>query len=125
MKVEFAIIFLLLIITAIVTAVFFKSGDSSLAGAIILAFVISFIYMAIGFISTSKAFSKPTTLFYRLFFGGLAVRFLFFLATLFIVYKYTTVSIFAFALSFMMFYVIFQGLEIRYIWRKLEQQKIK
>lgn len=125
MKIERTLLFFLLVIAVIVTTSLFLSGNPALAGAIILAFVISFVYIGIAFISTSKAFARSSASFYRLFFGGLVIRFIFFIATLFVVYKFTSISILAFAISFILFYVIFQGFEIRYIWKKLDHQKLK
>jgi len=125
MKFEIAFLVVIGIIVAIASAVLFRSGNTAMASAVILGFVASSAYMLIGFFSTIKAFDKPAASFYRLFFGSLSIRFLFFLATLFVIYKFTPVSVLSFAVFFILFYVIFQGLEIRYIWQKLERQKLK
>lgn len=123
MKINAAIVAITFLAIIASTVVLYANGKATLALAIDVGFLTSFVYIIIGFVSISKSFGKSTTAFYRFFFGGLAIRFILFLATLLILFKYSTISIAVFGLSFIFFYVIFQTLEIRFIWQKLENQK--
>jgi len=125
MKIDAVIILLLIIVVIIASASLFILDHAPLAIAIDIGFITSLVYILIGFFSIYRSFGKPSTIFYRSFFGGLAIRFLLFLATLFILYKFSSISVSIFTLSFIAFYVVLQGLEIRYVWQKLENQKLK
>ncbi len=113
-----AVIFLV----AVATVALLKFGFTALASAIIGGFTASFLYILIGYLSIRKAFAKPAVKFYRLFFGGLAVRFLLFIMTLVLIHRFVNIPIFGFILSFIGFYIVFQILEMHFIWQKLEKR---
>ena len=113
-----AVIFLV----AVATVALLKFGFTSLASAIVGGFTASLLYILIGYISIQKAFAKPAVKFYRLFLGGLAVRFLLFIITLVLVYRFVNIPIFGFILSFIGFYIVFQIFEMHLIWQKLEKR---
>ena len=125
MKIDAFIIILVIISVIIVSASLFILGHSTLARAINVAFITSLVYSLIGYVTTFRSFNKESTVFYRTFFAGLAVRFVLFIITIVLIYKFTEISIAVFGISFVLFFIIFQGLEIHILWQKLERQKLK
>ncbi len=93
------------------------------AVTIAVGFCISFIYIVLAYFTIRQAFKKSTTAFYRFFFVGMALRFIFFLLCLFIIYKMTSLPIVGFVVAFMVFYVIFQIFEARLVLLEIKKQK--
>ncbi len=122
-KIDVLLIAFVLISVVACTSLFYSSGSPLLATAIATGFISSLIYIVIGFASIYNAFDKTSIVFYRMFLGGLAVRFLLFIITLIYIYKCTSIPIIAFVISFILSYIFFQTVEIRLVWQKLEKQK--
>lgn len=125
MKIDVLILIIVFVSVVLGSASLFILGHSSLAIAIDIAYAAGIVYSLIGFWTVFRSFHKPSAVFYRAFFTGLAIRFVLFLVTLIYIYKFTEISIAVFGISFVLFFVLFQGLEIHILWQKLERQKSK
>ena len=125
MKIDVILIALILISVPIGITALLSLGYHATAQAISVGAVASVVYIVIGFVSMLKSFGKPSTTFYKIFFIALAARFILFIVTLYIIHKYTSISIAVFGISFTIFYILFQSFEIRFMWKRLESQKTK
>lgn len=101
----------------------FYAGKTDILTEVSVGIFASYVMVVFNYFNSRHAFVKSTTKFYRAIFGGMAVRFLFFIAILFVIHKFTTLSLAGFILSFVMSYVIFQIFEIRFIVNQLKKQK--
>ncbi len=63
-----------------------------------------------------------TDRFYRLLLGGMAVRFLFFIAVLFLIKNIKSLSLAEFVLFFVLYYLLLQAAEIQSIYQRLKQR---
>jgi hypothetical protein len=88
-----------------------------------IGLLVSYTMVVFSYFNSRHAFVKSTPQFYRAIFGGMAIRFIFFIAVLFVIYKFTSLSLAAFILSFVVSYVVFQIFEIRFIVNQLKKQK--
>lgn len=126
MKGDRSLIFTLFIMIALLlgaTIPLIVMGLWNWAVTIAVGFFISFVYIVLAYYTIRFAFGKSAKTFYRVMFGGMAFRFLFFLLCLFIVYKLTPLPITGFVVAFMVFYVIFQIFEARLVLREMKRQK--
>ncbi len=73
-----------------------------------------------GFLINRRAYGMPTG-FYRLIFGGMAGRFVFFILAMVIIYKFTDWSPATFIVAFALFYAVLQGIEIRFLTRQFKK----
>jgi hypothetical protein len=115
------LIMVALLLGATIPLILLELNDWAITIAV--GFFISFVYIVLAYFTIRQAFGKSTRDFYRIMFGGMAFRFLFFLLCLFIVYKMTSLPIIGFVLAFMVFYVIFQIFEARLVLREMKKQK--
>lgn len=83
---------------------------------------VSLLMIVVSYLISRRAIDQSTAQFYRLIFGGMAGRFLFFIAALFVIFKWTDWSLAGFIISFAMFYAVLQILEIMFITKQLRQK---
>ncbi|RQW02567.1 hypothetical protein EH223_12090 [candidate division KSB1 bacterium] len=100
-------------------------GLTQWAVTVIFGFFISFAYIIFSYMTMRHAFHKSSSIFYRALFGGMAIRFIFFLLSLFFVFRFTRLPIAGFVLSFILFYVIFQFFEARIVLNEIGKSKDK
>lgn len=90
---------------------------------ILLGFLTSFSIFISGFAATNWAFKRSMKAFMGVVLGGMFVRFLIIGAILLLLIQFTDIHIFAFVLSFFIFYIIYQFYEIRFINLRLSKGK--
>mgnify|MGYP005845898453 CR=1 FL=1 len=111
-----------LLLLGIAVLVLFFAKRLDLFVETVASLTVSLLLIVVSYSVSRRAFDRSTAQFYRLIFGGMAGRFLFFMAALFIVFKWTDWSLAGFVISFAMFYAVLQILEIMFITRQLRQK---
>jgi len=90
---------------------------------IILGYVVSLLIFILGFISINWAFNKSLKIFMAIVLGGMFFRFILIAMALFLFIRFTDIHILYFILSFVIFYLIYQVYEIRFINMRLSKGK--
>ncbi|RMD92934.1 MAG: hypothetical protein D6813_05015, partial [Calditrichaeota bacterium] len=75
------------------------------------------------FYSIKWAFNKSLSVFYSVILGGMGLRFLFLLITMFLIWKFTRIPFTGFVISLVGFYITLQIFEVRYIQKELKLKK--
>lgn len=83
--------------------------------AIILSGVLSVINIIISFVIFILSYDEDINGFMKKYFGGMGLRLLFLLLSIFLVLKLMRIDIFVFILSLFVLYFIFQSIEIYFI----------
>ena len=107
------------------TAPVYFLGGTSVLKAVIIGYILSLGNITLGYFSIRWSFRKSAKIFYLVIFGGLAVRFIIFFMMLFLIVKFTSLSVTGFAFSFIVFYVFLQYQEIRFINDELKASQKK
>ncbi len=82
---------------------------------IISGYLASLILFLLGFISVNWSFKKPLKTFMSIVIGGILVRLVIISILIFIILRYTELSVVYFIMSFVFFYIIYQFFEFRFI----------
>lgn len=98
-------------------------GGTGYLMAALLSYVLSLFIVIISYGSIRRTFSKSPKVFYSTVFIGMAIRFFLFIAALYIVFKFTNLPILGFVITFMLFYIIFQILEVKLVVKELNQKR--
>ena len=112
----------ILLVIAIISVSFF--GASHLIGAVFYGYLVSLVNILFSFYSIKWAFNKPNSTFFAVVLGGMGARFLVLIAALFFVWKFTQISLTAFIVSLVAFYLTLQFFEIKYIQKQLKIRKV-
>ena len=112
----------ILLVVSLVPVLYF--GNSRMAWGVFYGYLVSLANILFAFFSIKWAFSKSTKTFFAVVVGGMGVRFLILIVTMFIVWKFVQVPLSAFALSLVLFYLTLQIFEIRFIQKELQSKKI-
>lgn len=118
-------LFAMLCILAGATIPLLALGLVQWAVAVFIGFLVSFAYIIFAYMTIRHAFHDSGRLFFRCFFAGMAIRFFFFLLSLFFIYQYTRLPIEGFVLSFMLFYIILQLFEAGMVLTEIKESKVK
>jgi len=111
-----------LLVVSLVPVIYF--GNTRIAWGVFYGYLVSLVNILFAFFSIKWAFNKSTKTFFAVVVGGMGVRFLILIVTMFIVWKFVEVPLSAFALSLVLFYLTLQIFEIRFIQRELQSKKI-
>lgn len=112
----------ILLVVSLIPVLYF--GNSRLAWGVFYGYLVSLVNILFAFFSIKWAFNKSTKTFFAVVVGGMGVRFLILIVTMFIVWKFVEVPLSAFALSLVAFYLTLQIFEIRFIQKELQSKKI-
>jgi hypothetical protein len=83
--------------------------------ALIVSGILGTVNIVISFIILTVSYDKDIKGFMVNYFGGMGIRLLFLLLTIFLILKFMQIDIFVFILSLFVLYFVFQTLEIYYI----------
>ena len=83
---------------------------------------LSFLIIVLSYFSLQRAFKRDSGRFYRSIISGMAIRFVIFLLIVFNIHRSTNLSLTGFIISFVLFYVLFQWIEIRFIVSELKKK---
>ena len=83
--------------------------------ALIVSGILGTVNIVISFIILTVSYDKDIKGFMVNYFGGMGIRLLFLLLTIFLILKFMRIDIFVFILSLFVLYFVFQTLEIYYI----------
>ena len=83
--------------------------------ALIVSGILCTVNIVLSFIILIAAYDKDIKGFMVQYFGGMAIRLLFLLLSIFLILKFSRIDIFVFILSLFVLYFIFQMLEIYFI----------
>ena len=89
--------------------------DTTQNTALIVSGILGTVNIVISFIILTVSYDKDIKGFMVNYFGGMGIRLLFLLLTIFLILKFMRIDIFVFILSLFVLYFIFQTLEIYYI----------
>jgi hypothetical protein len=89
--------------------------DTTQNTALIVSGILGTVNIVISFIILTVSYDKDIKGFMVNYFGGMGIRLLFLLLTIFLILKFMRIDIFVFILSLFVLYFIFQILEIYYI----------
>ncbi len=93
--------------------------------SVLLGYLTSVVSIIAGYYSLQWAFNKNAKTFYIVLYGGMALRFLLFIAIMFVLYLFFPEwSLTAYVISFVVFYVLMQIFEINIINRELKRNKL-
>ncbi|NIA31570.1 MAG: hypothetical protein GWP06_16890 [Actinobacteria bacterium] len=98
-------------------------GGASIAKAVLSGYIFSLFNIIFSYVSISWSFSKNSKIFFKTIYAGMALRFSGFILVLFIIYKFTKISLIAFIISFMIFYIFLQYYEIKLVNKQMQNQK--
>jgi hypothetical protein len=90
----------------------------------LLSYVSSLAIVLFSYGSIRYTFSKSAKVFYTAIFVGMVLRFFVFLVVLYIVYKFSNLPILGFVVTFMLFYIIFQIQEVKFVVKELNQKRV-
>lgn len=93
---------------------------SDLMTSVAVGYGVSLFNMIASFFSLKWAFRKSNTIFFRTVVGGLFLRFAVIAGVLFGVWNFTRLDPIAFVVSMMLFYIIMQIFEIKFIYQELK-----
>ena len=91
--------------------------------ATLLSYALSFFIILFSYASIRWAFNKGTKVLYTTLYAGMAIRFIVFIVTLYLVYKFTELPLITFALVFMLFYLVLQIQEVKLVTHELRLLK--
>jgi len=111
---------IVLLILTLIFVCFLLEGDKSVE--IVTGYLVSFFIFMCGFFSIQWAFEKSLKVFMITVLGGMFLRFVLIAIALFLLMRYTGLQVFYFILSFVVFYIIYQAFEIRFINMRLSQK---
>ena len=89
--------------------------DTTQNTALIVSGILGTVNIVISFIILTVSYDKDIKGFMVNYFGGMGIRLLFLLLTIFLILKFMRIDIFVFILSLFVLYFVFQILEIYYI----------
>lgn len=89
----------------------------------VLGYLISLFIFILGFIAINWAFKRSMKAFMGVVLGGMFVRVVLIGGTLFLLIQFTNIHIFSFVLAFLVFYIISQFYEIKFIHSRLSKGK--
>lgn len=99
------------------------SGRDDLIMAVVYGFFVSLINIASAFFSIKWAFDKPLRTFFAVVLGGMGIRMLVLATALFFVWKFTQIPLIGFIVSLVIFYLLLQFIEIRFVQKSLADRK--
>ncbi len=91
--------------------------------AVVYGFFVSLINIASAFFSIKWAFDKPLRTFFAVVLGGMGIRMLVLATALFFVWKFTQIPLIGFIVSLVIFYLLLQFIEIRFVQKSLADRK--
>jgi len=100
----------------------FHYGYSESANSLVLGFMLSAVLFSSGYYSIKWAFRRKGKLFYTIILGGMFFRLVIFITTLILITYVWHLPVVGFVGSFMMFYIIFQIFEIRFVKKELQNK---
>lgn len=95
--------------------------NENLISEIVYGYAVSLFIFILGFLSINWAFNRSLKTFMAIVLGGMFVRFLLIAVALFLFMRFTDIQIFYFIFSFVIFYLIYQFYEIRFINMRLSK----
>jgi len=110
--------FILFVLFLIILQFIFKVNKSI---EISLGYSISLFIFILGFVSINWSFNRSLKTFMGVILGGMFLRFVLIGIALFLLIQHTNIHTFSFVLSFLVFYIIYQFYEIRFINMRLSK----
>ena len=99
------------------------AGKDDLIVGVAGGFAVSLLNISFAYFSLAWAFDKPVKTFFAVVLGGMGIRVAILGAALFFVWKFSLAPLGGFIVSLVVFYLILQIIEIRFIQRSLANRK--
>lgn len=117
------ILFATLVLFAIGIIPSYYWGGASIGNAVLLGYLISLFNIVFSYVSITWSFGKSSKTFFKMIYAGMGIRLIGFILALFIIYKFTKISLLAFVISFMIFYIFLQYYEIKLVNKQMQNSK--
>lgn len=103
----------ILILLTVLVLYYFQKGNYKTE--IILGYLGSLVIFTLGFVSIVWSIRRSLKTFMSIVFGGIVVKFLLLAVLTYLIMKHTNLDIFYFIITFVVFYILYQFSEFRFI----------
>lgn len=103
----------ILILLTVLVLYYFQKGNYKTE--IILGYLGSLVIFTLGFVSIVWSIKRSLKTFMSIVFGGIVVKFLLLAVLIYLIMKHTNLDIFYFIITFVVFYILYQFSEFRFI----------
>jgi len=111
------------ILQIFVLLAFYNINGQKYFAELLLGYFSSFLIFSSGFLSICWALKRSLKVFMGVVIGGIFAKFVLIGIVLFLLMRYSTINIFYFLITFVVFYLIYQVYEFRFINAKMGKRK--